>query len=217
MIDKKFKTRQDISVLVGCEYSGRVRDAFIKQGFNAVSCDIIESVVPGPHIVDDLLNVISSDFDVLIAFPPCTYISNAGVRYRKNTERLRLACDAMKFFSYLYDAPIKHICLENPIGMLSTCFAQPTQIIHPYYFGGYAKKRTGLWLKDLPLLVHSSVDTLFSKKTHGDLLPYYAPQVSGKQSAWLNNNKKDRSLLFHSIADAMAFQWSVYLDSIYIS
>lgn len=202
-----------VRVLVACEYSGRVRDAFTAKGFDATSCDLIPSRTPGKHYVGNVLDIINDGWDLLIGFPPCTYISNVNTKWRNDIERLKKACKAMEFFAELYSAPIERICLENPVGMLSTCFRKPDQIIHPYYFNSHEKKQTCLWLKNLPPLKHSAHDTLFEKKTHGELSDLFVSDASG-QSAWYNKNKKERSTLFPSIANAMADQWeSVLLNS----
>lgn len=199
-----------VRVLVACEYSGRVRDAFSAKGFDATSCDLIPSRTPGKHYVGNVLDIINDGWDLLIGFPPCTYISNVNTKWRNDIERLKKACKAMEFFAELYSAPIERICLENPVGMLSTCFRKPDQIIHPYYFNSHEKKQTCLWLKNLPPLKHSAHDTLFEKKTHGELSDLFVSDASG-QSAWYNNSKKERSTLFPSIANAMADQWSSVL------
>lgn len=199
-----------VRVLVACEYSGRVRDAFTAKGFDATSCDLIPSRTPGKHYVGNVLDIINDGWDLLIGFPPCTYISNVNTKWRNDIERLKKACKAMEFFAELYSAPIERICLENPVGMLSTCFRKPDQIIHPYYFNSHEKKQTCLWLKNLPPLKHSAHDTLFEKKTHGELSDLFVSDASG-QSAWYNKNKKERSTLFPSIANAMADQWESVL------
>ena len=198
-------------ILIACEYSGRVRDAFVKLGFDATSCDLLPSRTPGKHYQGNVLDIIYNGWDVLIGFPPCTYISNANVRWRTDIERLKNACKAMDFFAELYSAPIERIALENPVGMLSTCFRKPDQIIHPYYFNGTEQKRTCLWLKNLPLLKHSKHDTLFETKTHGILSEEFIKKKPNAQTPWLNNSKKERSTLFTSIANAMAEQWGSYL------
>jgi hypothetical protein len=116
-----------------------------------------------------------------------------------------------EMFGILMEAPIKHICLENPVGMINTCYRQPDQIIHPYYFRGSEKKQTCLWLKNLPPLFHSKHDTLFEKRTHGELGEDFIMNSSHRQTKWYNNNKNERSTLFPSIAEAMADQWAKHL------
>ena len=200
-----------IRVLVACEYSGRVRDAFSAKGFDATSCDLLPSRTPGKHYKDNVLDIINDGWDLLIGFPPCTYISNVNTKWRNDIERLKQACEAMKFFAELYSAPINRIALENPVGMLSTCFRKPDQIIQPYYFGGSELKTTCLWLKNLPKLHHVSQDNLFEKATHGKLSEKFKSNKPHGQSHWYNNNKSERSMLFSAIANAMADQWSEVL------
>lgn len=197
-----------VRVLVACEYSGRVRDAFTAKGFDATSCDLLPSRTPGKHYQGSVLDILYDGWDLLIGFPPCTYISNVNTKWRNDIERLKQACKAMEFFAELYSAPIKRIALENPVGMLSTCFRKPDQIIQPYYFGGCEKKTTCLWLKNLPKLHHASQDNLFETATHGTLSEEFTSNKSHRQSHWYNNNKSERSTLFPAIANAMADQWS---------
>lgn len=197
-----------VRVLVACEYSGRVRDAFTARGFDATSCDLLPSRTPGKHYQGNVLDIIKDGWDLLIGFPPCTYISNVNTKWRNDIERLKQACKAMEFFAELYSAPVARIALENPVGMLSTCFRKPDQIIQPYYFGGCEKKTTCLWLKNLPKLHHASQDNLFETATHGILLEEFTSNKSHRQSHWYNNNKSERSTLFPAIANAMADQWS---------
>jgi hypothetical protein len=200
-----------IRVLVACEYSGRVRDAFTAKGFDATSSDLLPSRTPGKHYQGNVLDIINDGWDLLIGFPPCTYISNVNTKWRNDIERLKEACKAMEFFADLYSAPINRIALENPVGMLSTCFRKPDQIIQPYYFGGNQLKTTCLWLKNLPKLHHASQDNLFEKSTHGTLSQEFTSNKSHRQSHWYNNNKSERSTLFPAIANAMADQWSEVL------
>jgi hypothetical protein len=200
-----------IRVLVACEYSGRVRDAFSAKGFDATSCDLLPSRTPGKHYQGNVMDIINDGWDLLIGFPPCTFISNVNTKWRSDIERLKQACKAMEFFAELYSAPIERIALENPVGMLSTCFRKPDQIIQPYYFGGNQMKTTCLWLKNLPKLHHVSQDNLFEKSTHGTLSEEFTSNKSHRQSHWYNKNKSERSTLFPAIANAMADQWSEVL------
>ena len=189
-------------VLVACEYSGTVRDAFIKLGHDAMSCDIIPTDVPGPHYEGDVLDVINDGWDLMIAHPPCTYLSNAGARFlypkgQLNPDRLKLGLEAKQFFMALYNSNIPKICVENPIP--STVYELPlyTQTIQPYEYGHPFQKRTCLWLKGLPKLIPTNI-------------------VSERQSSrvpgnWFNKGGKDRqknrAKTFQGIADAMASQW----------
>jgi hypothetical protein len=189
-------------VLVACEYSGTVRDAFIKLGHDAMSCDIIPTDVPGPHYEGDVLDVINDGWDLMIAHPPCTYLSNAGARFlypkgQLNSDRLKLGLEAKQFFMALYNSNIPKICVENPIP--STVYELPlyTQTIQPYEYGHPFKKRTCLWLKGLPKLIPTNiVNERQSSKVPGN---------------WFNKGGKDRqknrAKTFQGIADAMASQW----------
>ena len=147
-------------MLIACEYSGVVRDAFTALGFDATSCDILPTESKGKHFQGDVFEILyKENWDLLIAFPPCTYVSAAGLHHcsiekhgTKAIERIKLRNKAIEFFLDLYNAPIKHIAIENPTGHLSSNILKPSQIIEPYYFGEQQKKRTCLWLKNLPLL-----------------------------------------------------------------
>ena len=155
--------------LVACEYSGRVRDAFARRGVDVTSCDILPSDLPGKHYQGDVMNIINDGWDFMIAFPPCTYLTVAANRHIPcNPERWQKQVDALNFVYALMNAPIKHIAIENPVGVISTYIRNPDQIIHPYYFGDTIPKRTCLWLKNLPPLIYSLEDNLFSKKTAGE-------------------------------------------------
>ncbi len=214
-------------ILIGCEYSGTVRDAFIKKGFDAWSCDILATDKPGPHLQGDILNFINNGWDAFIGFPPCTFLSSAGLHYcnievhgNAAIERIYKRNKAIEFFLKLYSAPINHICLENPLGHISSNILKPTQIIHPYYFGERQMKRTALWLKNLPPLQHNAENTLFEVRTHTD--KPVPDQIQFRKATGqikrryftdcITNNKlksgHEKSKLFQSIADAMANQWS---------
>ena len=190
-------------VLVACEYSGVVRDAFLMRGHDAVSCDLLPSESPwGSHYQGDVFDILDDGWDMMIAHPPCTYISNAGARhlYPKgvlNQERLLKGLEAKEFFMELYSAAIPKIVIENPIP--STVFDLPkySQIIQPYYFGDPFQKRTCLWLKNVPKLQPTNiVEYAQSTKVPGN---------------WFNKGGKDRqknrARTFKAIAAAMARQW----------
>lgn len=138
-------------ILVACERSGRVRDALLALGHDAVSCDIVPSDRPGPHIVGDVLAVLADGWDMMIAFPPCTYLSKVGARRWKENTANRMA--ALDFVRALMDAPIPRIAIENPVGAISTNIRPASQYIEPWMFGDLFQKRTGLWLQNLPNLV----------------------------------------------------------------
>lgn len=204
-------TRADINILLGCEYTGRVRSLLADMGFNAVSCDLKETLIPGKHIIGDVRDLLHQGWHALIAFPPCTYLTCANTRWRNDPKRLKKVAEAISFFADLADAPIQHIALENPKGMLSSVYRKPDQIVHPYYFGGAEKKQTCLWLKNLPLLQHVSESNLFEQKTHGEVSLEFAKDKN-RQSKWYNNNKERRSDIFWPLAKAMAEQWGAYLE-----
>ena len=189
-------------ILIACEYSGTVRDQFLALGHDAMSCDIIPTDVPGPHYQGDIFDVINDGWDLMIAHPPCTYLSNAGARFlypKKvlNPERLALGLQAKEFFMQLLFCDIPKICVENPVP--STVFDLPKyhQVIQPYEFGHPFKKKTCLWLKNLPpLMATMYVQNQESTKVIGN---------------WFNKGGKDRqknrAKTFDGIAKAMAQQW----------
>ena len=201
-------------ILIACEFSGTVRDAFIKAGHNAISCDIEPCDKPGPHIQDDVLNVIKfpNTWDMMIAHPPCTYLTVTGNKWFKPEYKDRFPTreqdrkDAIEFFMKLTNADIPKIAVENPIGIMSTTFRKPDQIIQPWQFGHEASKATCLWLKGLPLLQHTNI------VGKGEFVTY----KSGKRTAkWYadaachdaKTRAKIRNTTFQGIADAMAQQW----------
>ena len=191
-----------MKVLIACEYSGIVRDAFAAKGHNAWSCDILPTESKGNHIQDDVLKHLDQSWDMMIAHPPCTYLSNAGARFlypkgKLNEDRYKLGLKAKEFFMALYNAPINKICVENPIS--SKIFALPkySQIIQPYEYGHPIQKKTCLWLKNLDNLKPTKI----LKK----------PQSTKIPGNWFNKGGKDRqknrSKFFQGIANAMADQW----------
>ena len=200
-----------MKVLIACEFSGIVRDAFKAKGHNAVLCDILPTEREGKHIQDDVLKHLNEGWDLMIAHPPCTYLSYAGIRHWNQEGREQKRIDAMQFFLQLFYAPIDKICVENPVGYPNTVFRKPTQIIHPYYFGEPFQKRTCLWLKNLPCLEY---DKTILKKSE----PMYICQGQKGKGKRINfvegirgvkNRAHERSRTFRGIADAMAEQWGV--------
>lgn len=194
-----------MKVLVGCEFSGVVRDAFRKRGHAAWSCDLIDN--SGPHLCCDVRLVLDQGWDLAIFHPPCTYLSVSGLHWnKKRPERAIQTEMAIDFVSQLLNAPIPRIALENPIGILSTRLRKPDQIIQPYDFGEDASKSTCLWLKHLPCLQPTQ---------------YIEPRMVGGKKRWANQTDsgqnrlgpsedrwKLRSITYQGIADAMADQWS---------
>jgi hypothetical protein len=150
-------------ILVACEYSGRVRDAFLQKGHEAVSCDLLPTDSPGPHYQGDVRDILHMGWDILIAHPPCTYLAVSGLHWNKRgvmvdgRPRSDLTEDALRFVQLLLSAPVKKIALENPIGCISTRIKKPDQVIQPWWFGDDASKATCLWLKNLPLLTPTKI------------------------------------------------------------
>lgn len=194
-------------VLVACEYSGTVRDAFIRAGHYAASCDLLPSESPlGDHYQCNVLDILDHDWDLMIAHPPCTHLAVSGARWFKDKHQEQQ--EALEFVRQLLAAPIPRIALENPVSIISSRIRKPDQIIQPYQFGHEATKTTCLWLKDLPPLIPTKVvnkgDRHVTKS--GKSLPtwYNLPPSADR---W-----KIRSATFKGIAEAMASQWGV--DSI---
>ena len=180
-----------IKVLVACEYSGVVRDAFLKQGHNAISCDLLPTEQPGPHYEGNVLDILDNGWDLMIAHPPCTHLAVSGARWFKDKQQEQK--EALDFVRILLDAPIKHIALENPVSVISSKIRKPNQIIQPWQFGHGETKKTCLWLKNLPPLQPTNI-------------------VEGReQRIWKLPPSKDRwklrSITYQGIADAMAEQW----------
>ncbi len=212
-----------MKVLIACEESQVVCMAFRKRGHEAYSCDTQDCSGGHPewHIKDDVLRHLDDGWDLMIAHPPCTYISYAGTRWWDALGRCEKRLKALDFFRLLWEAPINKICIENPRSCASPTIAKYTQSINPYYFGDAATKPTWLWLKNLPRLLHFRQDTMFDEKTHtskGEFV--YHKTKSGKikgDSKWYTEawhlppeeRAKVRGRTFPGIADAMAEQWGV--------
>lgn len=195
-------------VLVACEFSGVVRDAFRSMGHDAFSCDILPCEGdPTFHLHGDVRDFLNLEWNLLIAHPPCQYLSYAATQYWNRPGRARLRHTAMAFFKLLYNAPVKYVCVENPVGYPNTIFRKPDQIFHPYYFGDPYMKRTCLWLRGLPKL------TYLPDPIKPEPVAYYKTGKSkGKAIHWCEYLKgfeggHDRSRTFPSVATAMATQW----------
>lgn len=190
-------------VLVACEYSGRVRDAFIAKGHDAVSCDLLPTDAPGPHYQGDVRDVLGQGWDLMIAFPPCTYLCSSGLHWNKRVPgRAAQTQDALDFVRMLLDAPIERIALENPVGCISTQIRKPDQVIQPWQFGHSESKTTCLWLKGLPPLVPTKV---LDKPANGR---WENQTASGQNRLGPSDDRwKIRSLTYSGIAHAMAKQW----------
>lgn len=213
-----------LNVLVACEFSGAIRNEFRKLGHNAISCDIVEAADHSPyHHQGDVREILSThQWDLLIAHPPCTYLTVSGNRWFKPEyaerypNRPQQRKDAIDFFMELYNAPIPHIAVENPIGIMSKEFRKPDQIIQPWQFGDPFQKSTCLWLRDLPLLRHTDVvdkgefiewtDKNGKKKRQ----PKWYAEAFQKTSDPVER-QKIRNTTFPGIAKAIAEQWSHYI------
>ena len=197
-------------VLIACEYSGAVRNEFIKLGHDAMSCDLLPTDVPGPHYQGDVFDIINDSWDLMIAFPPCTHLALSGSQWFEQKRKDGRQQEAIQFVKDLMLAPIDKIAIENPMGVIPTYIRQYDQIIQPYEFGDPFQKSTCLWLKNLPKLVPTNVvgKGEFKEwvgkngKKKKQPLWYYDALVS-KEETW-----KLRSKTFPGIAKAMAEQWS---------
>lgn len=199
-----------MKILIACEFSGIVRDAFLKKGHDAISCDPLPTEKPGPHHQGDIFDTIEDGFDMMIAHPPCTYLTvTANRSFYNSPDRWQKRVDAMIFVWKLMNAPIKKICIENPKGIIVSHINLPDfgkpQYIQPYHYGHTDSKMTGLWLKNLLELEPTKI-----------VEPEWVVAPSGKrmskthaQNPSTNNveNSKLRSRTYQGIADAMADQW----------
>ena len=203
-----------MKVLVACEFSGTVRDAFIRGGHDAMSCDLLPTDVPGPHYRGDVMDVIGAGWDLMIAFPPCTYLTLTGNKWFKPEFAKRFPTrrqnrkDAIDFFMQLVNLPISRIAIENPIGVMSSNYRTPDQIIQPWQFGYPTTKATCLWLKGLPLLQPTNIvskgEVVISKSGNRMSKWYYE---TSKLTLKNGVRAKARSVTFEGIANAMAEQW----------
>ena len=196
-----------MKVLIGCEFSGIVRDCFLAMGHDAISCDLLPTEARGPHIQGDMLEVLYGEqWDLVIAHPPCTYLSSSGLHWNKRQPERALKTEAaLEFIKAIWDAPVDRMCIENPVGCISTRLDLPApQYIQPYNFGEDASKKTGLWTRGLPAL------------TNGEYIP---PRIVDGKNRWANQSDsgqsrlgggsgKERSVTYFGIAYAMADQWS---------
>ena len=190
-------------VLVACECSGTVRDAFLSRGHDAMSCDLLPSDTPGPHHQGDVRSLLKQAWDMMICFPPCTYLCSSGLHW--TTRGLRdpkLTEEALDFVQFLLNADIPRIALENPIGAISTRIRKPDQIIQPWQFGHPESKQTCLWLKNLPLLKPTKVLDKPESGRWENQTPSGQNKLGPSADRW-----KLRSKTYSGIAAAMADQW----------
>ena len=191
-------------MLVACEFSGVVRDAFLRRGHDAVSCDLVLSESPGPHAVCDVLQILGLGWDLMIAHPPCTHLAVSGAAWFSKKEREQ--AEALDFVRSLLAAPIPRIALENPVGVISSKIRKPDQIFQPWQFGESQQKKTCLWLKNLPPLVPTKIvnkGEMVTFKSGKSMPKWYADafRLPPQERAKVRN----RTPL--GVADAMADQW----------
>lgn len=183
-------------VLVACEYSGRVRDAFIAAGHEALSCDLLPTEQPGPHYQGDCRDILGDNWDLMICHPPCTHLAASGARWfheKQNEQK-----EALDFVWTLLQAPIPRIALENPVSVIASHFGEATQIIQPWQFGHGETKTTCLWLKNLPNLKPTNIVSGRDDRIH---------RMPESANRW-----KERSRTYEGIAQAMAEQWGPELS-----
>ena len=208
-------------MLVACECSGTVRDAFIKKGHIAMSCDLQDTVTPGPHYKGDVFDVINDGWDLMIAHPPCTHLAVSGAAHFAKKRADGRQQQGIDLFMRFTTVPIKKWAIENPIGIMSKLYRKPDQIIQPYHFGDPFSKSTCLWLKGLNPLFHNGEPTLFGDPithTHSGEWFEWIDKKTGKkkrQPMWFKDawnlppeeRANVRSKTFPGIANAMAEQW----------
>ena len=178
-------------ILIACEFSGIVREAFAKYGHDAWSCDLLDTEIPGNHIIGDVLQCLTWDWDMMIAHPPCTHLAVSGARWFKYKKQEQ--AEALQFVRNLMAAPIPRIAIENPISIISTAIRKPDQIIQPWMFGHGETKATCFWLKNLPKLTPTNIVEGREQRLH---------RLPPSKDRW-----KERSRTFTGIAEAMASQW----------
>lgn len=180
-----------MKVLIACEYSGTVRDAFIARGHDAISCDLLETETPGPHYRGPVEHLLTEKFDLMIAHPPCTHLAVSGARWF--AEKRKEQAEALDFVRLLLGAQIPRIALENPVSVISSAIRKPDQIIQPWQYGHGETKATCLWLKNLPPLQPTKI--VEGRKARIHMMP-------PGPDRW-----KERSRTYQGIANAMAAQW----------
>lgn len=211
-------------VLVACEESQAVTIQLRNLGYESYSCDIqpCSGGYDNWHIQDDVLKVINDQWDMMIAFPPCTHLAVSGAAWFEQKRKDGRQQQGIDFFMAIVNAPIKYIAVENPIGIMSKLYRKPDQIIQPFYFGDEAQKSTCLWLKNLPLLYHNAERNLFDNViTHVGKGEFITHKSGKRKAKWFSDafnlpkeeRSKVRSKTFPGIAKAMAEQWGNYVNS----
>jgi len=198
--------RKAMRVLVACEYSGAVRDAFLRAGHDAMSCDLLPTDAPGPHYQGDVRDLLGDGWDLMVAHPPCTYLSVSGMHWtHRGLRDPQLTEDALAFVRLLLEAPVPRIALENPVSIINSRVRKPDQIVQPWQFGHDASKKTCLWLKGLPLLQPTQIiepRIINGRKRWGNQTNSGQNCLGPSDDRW-----KIRSATFPGIAQAMADQW----------
>lgn len=191
-----------MKILIACEYSGTVRDAFRALGHDAMSCDLLPTDREGPHYQGSVLDVLGDGWDMMIAHPPCTHLAVSGAAHFAKKRASGVQDEALDFVRLLLNAPIPKIALENPISIISSRIRKPDQIVHPWQFGHETTKATCLWLKGLPLLVPTNIVSKGERQVYasGKSSPIWHAKSGG-------GSGKARSMTFQGMADAMAAQW----------
>jgi hypothetical protein len=210
-----------MKILIACEFSGIVRDAFLKKGHHVISCDLQPTENFGPHYQGDVRDIVDRGWDMMIAHPPCTFLTVTANRWMNHPaypNRLRDQLEAVEFVKYLYNMPIKKICIENPVGVLSTKFRKPDQYIQPFWFGDPAQKKTGLWLKNLPKLTPTNIVEPEIIRRENYSCPSWMMKTGGEKKyidhPWhYGTSKKTRSRTFKGIAEALATQYTAFINS----
>ncbi len=193
-----------MKVLIACEFSGIVRDAFLEREHDAWSCDLLPTEKIGPHIKGDVLEILDEGWDLMIAHPPCDHLAVSGARWFPEKRKDGRQQKAIDFFMSLVNAPIEKIAIENPVGIMSTIYRRPDQIVNPWQFGDSFQKRTCFWLKNLPPLESTKV------VDKGEFITFKSGKKMPKWYSMLRadeNRAKIRSRTFQGMATAMAEQW----------
>jgi hypothetical protein len=199
-------------ILVACEYTGIVRDCFLAMGHDVMSCDILDTEVPGPHFKGDVRDILYWEWDMMIAHPPCTYICSSGLHWNKRQpEREAKTIEALKFIETLWNADIEKVCIENPVGCINTRldFMPKPQYVQPYQFGEDASKKTGLWVRNLPNLEPTEYVEPRIVVKNGTEYKRWGNQTDSGQNKLSPSKTRglDRSRTYFGIAYAMATQW----------
>ena len=207
-----------MKILIACEESDEVRGRFEKIGLDAWSCDIKPNRnKKAKHLQCDLLEILNNNWDAVIAFPPCTHLAVSGAAWFEQKRKDGRQNEAIEFFLKIANLDIKHIAIENPVGIMSNIYRKPDQIIHPYFFGDPVRKNTCLWLKGLPKLIHNEKINLFENNiTHvkPNIVKYGNKTYSGPAAKWYKTAEErstERSKTYPGIAQAMTDQWGKFL------